>query len=250
MNVVSPATGEFVEVQGTAEGAPFRPGRAGRAARPRRAGCAAAHRDPAGRARRHDAGPARPRATRRSWRAAADPRPLLAGRGDRTRTTSGYAEVPESGATFEDNALIKAREGPGRPACRRWPTTPACRRRDERHARGAVGALGRAARRPTRRNLRLVLEQIADVPDARRGAAFVCARSLVMPDGAEQVVRRADDRQAAARAPRHQRFGYDPIFVPDGETRTTAEMSPAEKDAISHRGKASVPSPPASPPPS
>jgi XTP/dITP diphosphohydrolase len=87
-------------------------------------------------------------------------------------------------------------------------------------------------------NLRLVLEQIADVPDARRGAAFVCAAVLVTPAGAERVVL-GTVTGSLLRSPRGTNgFGYDPIFVPDGDTRTTAEMPPAEKDAISHRGKA------------
>jgi XTP/dITP diphosphohydrolase len=87
-------------------------------------------------------------------------------------------------------------------------------------------------------NLDLVLAQIADLPDDRRGAAFVCAAAAVSPDGREVVV----EEQLAGSLIREPRgtngFGYDPIFVPAGETRTTAEMSAQEKDAISHRGKA------------
>jgi XTP/dITP diphosphohydrolase len=87
-------------------------------------------------------------------------------------------------------------------------------------------------------NLDLVLAQIADVPDGRRGAAFVCAAAAAASDGREVVV----EEQLAGtllRAPRGSNgFGYDPIFVPDGENVTTAEMSPERKDEISHRGKA------------
>jgi XTP/dITP diphosphohydrolase len=87
-------------------------------------------------------------------------------------------------------------------------------------------------------NLALVLAQVADVPDERRGAAFVCAAAAVAPGGRELVVEERVDG-VLERAPRGTNgFGYDPIFVPHGETRTTAEMSAAEKDAISHRGKA------------
>ena len=83
-----------------------------------------------------------------------------------------------------------------------------------------------------------MLEQTEDVPDARRGAAFVCAAALVTPDGAEQVVH-GTVTGGLLREPRGGNgFGYDPIFRPGGGTRSTAEMSPAEKDAISHRGKA------------
>jgi XTP/dITP diphosphohydrolase len=87
-------------------------------------------------------------------------------------------------------------------------------------------------------NLALVLAQLSDVPDGRRGAAFICAAVAAMPDGREVVVEARLDG-VLVREPRgSDGFGYDPIFLPIGETRTTAEMPPAEKDAISHRGKA------------
>jgi XTP/dITP diphosphohydrolase len=87
-------------------------------------------------------------------------------------------------------------------------------------------------------NLQLVLAQLADVPDERRGAAFVCAAAAAAPDGRELVV---EGRLTGSliRAPRgHNGFGYDPVFVPDGGEQTTAELSAADKDAISHRGQA------------
>jgi XTP/dITP diphosphohydrolase len=87
-------------------------------------------------------------------------------------------------------------------------------------------------------NLDLVLAQISDVSDEHRGGAFVCAAALVLPNGREHLV---EGRQAG-RLLRNRRgeggFGYDPIFVGDGQDRTNAELSPAEKDAVSHRGKA------------
>jgi XTP/dITP diphosphohydrolase len=87
-------------------------------------------------------------------------------------------------------------------------------------------------------NLRLLLEQIEDVPDERRGAAFVCAAAAAAPDGRDVVVEGRMEG-SLTRSPRGENgFGYDPIFVPLGERRTTAEMSAAEKDAISHRGAA------------
>jgi XTP/dITP diphosphohydrolase len=87
-------------------------------------------------------------------------------------------------------------------------------------------------------NLQLVLAQLSDVPDARRGAAFVCAAAAATPDGRELVV---EGRLTGSliRSPRGDNgFGYDPVFVPLGGDRTTAELSPADKDAISHRGQA------------
>jgi XTP/dITP diphosphohydrolase len=87
-------------------------------------------------------------------------------------------------------------------------------------------------------NLELLLAQLGDVPDERRGAAFVCAAALVRPDGTE-AVEHGEWRGRIVRAPRGAGgFGYDPIFVPDGESRTSAELTPAEKDAASHRGRA------------
>jgi XTP/dITP diphosphohydrolase len=89
-----------------------------------------------------------------------------------------------------------------------------------------------------RANLELVLAQIADVPDERRTAAFVCAAAAVAPSGAEIVVEGRVDG-TLLRSPRGSGgFGYDPIFVPLGATQTTAEMTADEKDALSHRGKA------------
>ncbi|MCU1591102.1 MAG: hypothetical protein JWP11_2358 [Frankiales bacterium] len=87
-------------------------------------------------------------------------------------------------------------------------------------------------------NLELLLGQIADVPADRRTARFICAAAAVLPDGRELVVEQALPGRIID-APRGTNgFGYDPVFVPDGESRTTAEMPSDEKDAISHRGKA------------
>jgi XTP/dITP diphosphohydrolase len=87
-------------------------------------------------------------------------------------------------------------------------------------------------------NLRLLLGQIADVPDERRGASFECAAVAVFPDG-DELVAHGRIKGTLTRAPRGTGgFGYDPIFLPTGSDGTTAEMSAAEKDAISHRGRA------------
>jgi XTP/dITP diphosphohydrolase len=87
-------------------------------------------------------------------------------------------------------------------------------------------------------NLELVLAQLGDTPDDRLGGQFRCAVALVLPDGREEVVH-GEMRGRLVREPRGTNgFGYDPIFVPDGELRTSAELSSPEKDAISHRGNA------------
>jgi XTP/dITP diphosphohydrolase len=87
-------------------------------------------------------------------------------------------------------------------------------------------------------NLELLLAQLADVKDEHRGAAFVCAAVLAMPGG---EVRATEGRMPGrlAREPRGTNgFGYDPILVVEGDTRHSAELSPEEKNAVSHRGKA------------
>jgi len=147
-------------------------------------------------------------------------------------------EVAETGATFADNALLKA-EAVAR------ATGLAALADDSGLAVAALNGMpGVLSARWAGRhgddvaNLRLVLDQIADVPDERRGAAFVCAAAAVTPEG-ERLVVEGRIEGVLVREPRGSNgFGYDPIFVPVGEERTTAEMSAQEKDAISHRGKA------------
>jgi XTP/dITP diphosphohydrolase len=149
-----------------------------------------------------------------------------------------YDEVPEDGATFSDNALLKAREGAKHTGL---PTVAD----DSGIAVDALNGMPGifSARWAGRHgddlaNLELLLGQLADVPAERRGGAFVCAAALVVPDGVEHVVVGVMPG-AVIREPRGDGgFGYDPIFVPVGSELTTAELSPAEKDAISHRGQA------------
>lgn len=148
-------------------------------------------------------------------------------------------EVDETEDTFEGNALLKAR------ALAQFTGLPAIA--DDSGLcvdalNGSPGILSArwsgATENVDATNLALVLEQTADVPDEKRGAQFVCAAAYVLPDGTEHVVRGTVNGQLL-RAPRGENgFGYDPIFVPDGFAITTAEMTPAEKDAISHRSKA------------
>jgi XTP/dITP diphosphohydrolase len=149
-----------------------------------------------------------------------------------------YPEVPETGATFEENALIKAREAVARTGLPAVADDSGLAVDALNGMPGVLSARWAGSAASDQANLGLVLEQIADVPDERRGAAFECAAVLVTPGGAEQTVR-GTVTGTLLRSPRGSNgFGYDPIFVPDGETRTTAEMTAAEKDAISHRGKA------------
>jgi XTP/dITP diphosphohydrolase len=149
-----------------------------------------------------------------------------------------YDEVPESGLTFAENALIKAREGVKHTGL---PTVADDSGLAVDALNGMPGVF--SARWSGRHgdddaNLDLVLGQLGDVPDEHRGGAFVAAAALVTPDGHEHVVEGRMTGQVIRGRRGEGGFGYDPIFVPDGETRTSAELSPDEKDAISHRGKA------------
>jgi XTP/dITP diphosphohydrolase len=149
-----------------------------------------------------------------------------------------YRELPETGATFEENALIKARQAVARTGLPAVADDSGLTVAALNGMPGVLSARWAGAAASDAANLRLLLEQTADVPDERRAAAFVCAAVLVTPGGRERVVR-GEVTGTLLRAPRGTNgFGYDPVFVPAGETRTTAEMNPAEKDAISHRGKA------------
>jgi XTP/dITP diphosphohydrolase len=149
-----------------------------------------------------------------------------------------YREAPETGATFAENALAKARDAV---AATGLPAVADDSGLTVDALNGMPGVL--SARWSGRHgddtaNLVLLLAQLTDVPDERRGAAFVCAAALVIPGGPETVVHGEWPGRIAA-APRGTGgFGYDPIFVPDGEQRTAAELGAAEKDAASHRGRA------------
>jgi XTP/dITP diphosphohydrolase len=149
-----------------------------------------------------------------------------------------YPEVPETGATFAENALLKAREAvrhTGLPAVAddSGVTVDALNGMP-----GVLSARWAGGHGADDENIALLLGQIADVPDERRGAAFVCAAALVTPDGAEHVLE-AQWRGTVIREKRGTNgFGYDPVFVPEGLDVTSAELDPAEKDARSHRGQA------------
>jgi XTP/dITP diphosphohydrolase len=103
---------------------------------------------------------------------------------------------------------------------------------------GSTAGADASRRERDRANLDLLLEQIADVPEEHRGAAFVCAAVVALPDGRVEGVK-GRVTGSLVRAPRGTNgFGYDPVFVPEGDTRTLAEYTDVEKNAISHRGNA------------
>jgi XTP/dITP diphosphohydrolase len=149
----------------------------------------------------------------------------------------GAPDVPETGSTFADNALLKAR------AIAAYTGLPAVSDDSGLTVDGLNGMPGILSARWAGRhgddhaNLELVLGQLSDV--GNRGAAFVCVAALALPDGTREWTTTGVLTGSLARAPRGTNgFGYDPIFVPAGLAMTTAELSPQEKDAISHRGRA------------
>ena len=150
----------------------------------------------------------------------------------------GYPDVPETGLTFGENALIKAREGAKRTGLPTVADDSGLAVDALNGMPGVLSARWSGGHGDDDANLDLLLSQISDVPDEHRGAAFVCAAALVLPNGREHLV---EGRQVG-RLVRSRRgtggFGYDPIFLGDGQERANAELSAEEKDAISHRGKA------------
>ncbi|MGW4461318.1 RdgB/HAM1 family non-canonical purine NTP pyrophosphatase [Micromonospora sp. NPDC004704] len=149
-----------------------------------------------------------------------------------------YQEVPETGLTFGENALLKAREGVKHTGLPTVADDSGLTVDALNGMPGVFSARWSGRHGDDRANLELLLGQTGDVPDEHRGAAFVCAVALVLPGGKEHLV---DGRQTGRllRAPRGEGgFGYDPVFLGDGQERTNAELSPTEKDAVSHRGKA------------
>jgi XTP/dITP diphosphohydrolase len=149
-----------------------------------------------------------------------------------------FPEAPETGATFEENALAKARDAV---AATGLPTVADDSGLAVDALNGMPGVLSArwaGGHGDDAANLDLVLAQLRDVPDGRRGGAFVCAAALVTPTGQETVVR-GEWRGTLTREPRGTNgFGYDPVFVPEGHQVTSAELPSAEKDALSHRGRA------------
>jgi XTP/dITP diphosphohydrolase len=151
-----------------------------------------------------------------------------------------FDEAPETGATFEENALAKARDA--------FTATglPAVADDSGLEVAALNGMPGVLSARWSGRhgddaaNTALLLGQLSDVPDERRGAAFVSACALVFgPAASDSAVVRGEWTGAILRAPRGDGgFGYDPVFLPTGSTRSAAELTPAEKDAASHRGRA------------
>src|ERR1700761_4590795 len=151
-----------------------------------------------------------------------------------------FDEPPETGATFEDNALAKARDALAATGLASVADDSGLEVTALNGMPGVLSARWSGSHGDDAGNTALLLAQLRDVPDERRGAAFVSACALVSAAG--EVVVRGEWPGAIARESRGDGgFGYDPVFLPDGRDfggRTAAQLSPAEKDAASHRGRA------------
>jgi len=150
---------------------------------------------------------------------------------------TSFDETPENGATFEDNALAKARDA--------FAATGLASVADDSGLQvvalngmpGVLSARWSGNHGDDAGNIALLLAQLRDVPDGRRGAAFVSACALVT--ASDEVVVRGEWPGNIVREVRGDGgFGYDPVFIPDGSDLSAAQLSPAEKDAMSHRGRA------------
>ncbi|MGB0969707.1 MAG: RdgB/HAM1 family non-canonical purine NTP pyrophosphatase [Mycobacterium sp.] len=151
-----------------------------------------------------------------------------------------FPEAPETGSTFEENALAKAGDAfaaTGLPAV----ADDSGLQVDALNGMpGVLSARWSGRHGDDAANTELLLGQLGDVPDGRRGAAFVSACALVFgPAASERSVVRGEWAGSIVREPRGEGgFGYDPVFLPAGATRTAAELTPREKDVASHRGRA------------
>ncbi|MET9347829.1 RdgB/HAM1 family non-canonical purine NTP pyrophosphatase [Streptomyces termitum] len=152
-----------------------------------------------------------------------------------------YPDVPdvkETGVTFAENALLKAH------ALARATGLPAVA--DDSGlcvdvlggAPGIFSARWAGAHGDDKANLDLLLAQLGDIADEHRAAHFACAAALALPDGTERVVEGRMEGTLRHTPVGTHGFGYDPILQPTGSTVTCAELTPAQKNAISHRGKA------------
>lgn len=156
---------------------------------------------------------------------------------------AGCAEVPETGISFAENSLLKARAVAAETGLPAVADDSGLAVDVLGGAPGIFSARWAGASASDEANLALLLEQLADIAPAHRGAAFVCVASLVIPDAQGRPRREFTTtgrlEGTLLREPQGVGgFGYDPILKPTGESRSTAELSMEEKNAISHRGKA------------
>lgn len=151
---------------------------------------------------------------------------------------TAYPEPEETGKTFEDNAILKAQAAATSTGIEAIADDSGITVDELNHMPGVRSARWAGPACDDDANVQLLLAQLDGVPEDRREARFVCALAHVTSGGKRRVFR-GEMPGHIATAPRGDNgFGYDPIFVPVDHDVTTAEMSAADKDAISHRGQA------------
>lgn len=151
---------------------------------------------------------------------------------------SDLPEIEETGSTFAENSLIKARAVAAHTGLIAIADDSGLCVDALDGQPGIYSARWAGPGATDESNLDLVLEQIRDVEPAQRTAHFACAAALVLPSGEEYVVHGQVNGILLTQRRGEGGFGYDPIFLPDGFDITTAEMTSDQKDAISHRGQA------------
>jgi len=149
-----------------------------------------------------------------------------------------YPEAPETGATFEENALAKARDGFAATGIPTLADDSGIEIAALNGMPGVLSARWSGGHGDDAANYGLVLAQLRDVPDERRSAAFVSTCALVCGPDDETVVRGVWLGSIAREPMGENGFGYDPVFIPEGGKRSAAQLSSMEKDAVSHRGRA------------
>ncbi|PKQ22185.1 MAG: non-canonical purine NTP pyrophosphatase, RdgB/HAM1 family [Actinobacteria bacterium HGW-Actinobacteria-5] len=149
-----------------------------------------------------------------------------------------YPEPAETERTFEGNALLKARAAVAATGTLAVADDSGLEVDLLNGMPGVRSARWSGPDATDQRNLELLIAQLADTEPADRTARFVCAMALVTPTGEEHIVRGVMEGRLVLEPRGGNGFGYDPIFIAEGNQVTNAELTPEQKDAISHRGQA------------
>ncbi len=151
---------------------------------------------------------------------------------------SGCPDVVEDGTTFEENAIKKA------VTVARFTGKPALADDSGLEVYALNGAPGILSARyagegaDDRKNIEKLLYEMGSIANEKRGARFACCIALALPGGSVNIFYGYSEGRIGTEPRGFNGFGYDPIFYPEGHSRTFAEMSDEEKDALSHRGRA------------
>lgn len=149
-----------------------------------------------------------------------------------------YPEPEETERTFEGNALIKARAAAERSGIAAVADDSGLEVDELNGMPGVRSSRWAGPMCDDDENNELLLAQLHGVPAERRTARFRCALALVSPNGEQRVWHGTMEGRIGEAPVGDNGFGYDPLFIPQGGERSSGEMSPEEKDAMSHRGEA------------